>query len=246
MADSLLWLSVVGYLIASSILLYAGYWAFSIRHALFVRAYRSQALWLGFFSLYVIPHAINLDAIITVLNSPIAYFANELYYIFLAVLLFRLIDVDVGLARRSDPLLREALHWKRLRLVVWSIMAFAITSLILLSVAGILGYSTPTPIVIPLQASVYLSFLISGSLALFVAARRSRDDVFRRSLKWFGFFFLGLLASTTVYFVTSSGLFSVSPDFLGVTLGYFSAPAAYGLYRSARSLVPIGRLSTSE
>lgn len=247
MADSsLLWLGIAGSLIVTAILLYGGYWAFSIRHALFVRAFRNQALWLGFFSLYIIPHAINVDSFVMSLNSPIANFANELYYIFLAVLLFRLIDVDVGLARRSDPLLRDTLRWKQLRLVVWSIMTFSIASLIILSTADILGYRTPTSVVIPLQASVYLSFLVSGSSALFLGAKRSRDETFRRSLKWFGLFFLGLLASTMVYFLTSSGLVSISPDILNDTSVYFFAPAVYCLYRSAKSLAPMGRLSPNK
>ncbi len=233
-------------MIKAAILLYGGYWAFAIRHALFVKAYRSQALWIGFFTLYLIRFGSAVDALLASLNSPIADFANELYYIFLAVLLFRLIDVDVGLARRSDPLLRETLHWRRLRLIVWGIMTFSIVSLILLSIAAIFGYSVSPSTVIPLQASVYISFLVSGMSALFLGGRRSRDEVFRRSLKWFGLFFLALLANVMVYFVTSSGLVSVSQDVLVAASGYLFAPAAYCLYRSAKSLVPLDKLSPSQ
>ncbi len=247
MADSyLLWLNVVGYLIAAAILLYGGYWAFAIRRALFVRAYRSQAFWIGFFSLYLIPHGPSVDSVLASFNSPILYFANELYYIFLAVLLFRLIDVDVGLSRRSDPFLRRTLHWKRLRLIIWGIMTFSIVSLIILGIAGIFGPSAPTSTVIPLQASVHLSFLVSGIPALFLGARRSRDEIFRTSLKWFGLFFLVLLANVMVYFVTSSGLVSISQELVNTTSGYLFAPAAFCLYRSVKSLVPMDRLSPSK
>lgn len=239
-------MEVTGGVLGTAILLYAGYWAFEIRRALFVRSYRSQALWIGFFSLYFIFFVNRLDQYLMSTNSPIAYFVQELYYFFLAILLFRLIDVDVGLARRSDPLLREPLHWKQLRLVVWAIMAISISSLIFLSAYTIFaGFIASTTLVIGLQTSTYFSFLIPGIPAMFLGASRSRDEVFRRTLKWFGFFFLFLFVGFGAYFATASGLVNISNDVLGATQGYVLIPGAYCLYRSARSLAPLGRIPPS-
>jgi len=227
------------------ILLYAGYWAFSIRRSLFTGVYRSQAFWIGFFGVYFVPYvspAFNL-----VHSNPLVeYFVGATYYIVLAFLIFRLVDVDVQVARRSDPLLRDTLHWKRLRLVVWLVMVVsAAFALYFLAIQDLFpGLPRPGSALFLSQGGVYVPFLVTGAPALLLSANRSKDPYFRGTLMWFGLFFLGFLAIGIgyLYSTVAFGQEVISGDVLSGIGTFVFAFMAYCLYRSARSLVPLNRI----
>ncbi len=242
MADELiLSLYVIGAAIPSVILIYGAYWAFSIRHAIFTGVYRSQALWIGFFSLYFIGYVGGFDSGAHGVSLTFDLLLTA-YYVVLSLLLFRLIDVDVKVARRSDPLLRDTLRWRTLRLIVWTIIVGA--SFLVFVVAGSrdIGIAIAPLIIAVSQALVYLPMAISGVIGLTIGARRSADQTFRRSLEWFGLFFVALLFSSSSYFLVISGLVIVPTDLYNSLGGLAFIPAAYCLYRSAKSLAPLGRI----
>lgn len=235
---------VLGGLLSSTILVYAAYWALNIRRALFVPAYRRQAFWIGFFSLSSVGYVAGLD-----MGAPGPSVAYALlvvsYYLALAFLFFRLIDVDIEVARRSDPLLREPLHWRRLRLVVLAIMVPAAVGVAALEWASKTGASFPGYYFAIVQGSVFVPFLLAGVPALLLAVRRTGDLTFRRSLKWLGFYFVTLFIANMSYFLFTAGVLAVPPDLFNATGGLVAAPGAYCLYRSARSLAPLNRIASS-
>lgn len=228
---------IVVEVVVGAIFAYGAYWAFAIRRALASRDYRRQALWLGVVCLYWI--AFFPD------KNPYNALAVGFYYAFLPVMLFAWIDASVRVARRSDPLLRNTLHWSKLRLVIWAVIALATLSDILLYPANILG-NPPSGILVWLGWVPALATFVSGSPAILLSAIRSKDPTFRKSLKWFGMFlvvFLIVVVLSALTFLigtqTAVGIISVVRDFI-------LAPAAYCLYRSARSLAPVSRLQALE
>jgi hypothetical protein len=224
--------------VVGAIFAYGAYWAFAIRRALASRDYRRQALWLGVVCLYWI--ALFPDK--NIFNNTYNNLAVGFYYSFLPVLLFVWIDASVRVARRSDPLLRNTLHWNTLRLLIWAVIALATFLTIILNFENILTGNPPSGIFILPFWVAPVATLISGSPAILLSAIRSRDTTFRRSLKWFGMFIvvflIGLVLSVLAFLISSDtahGIISVVRDFI-------FAPAAYCLYRSARSLAPMDRL----
>jgi len=116
---------------------YAGYWAFSIRHALAVPLYRRQALGIGFIVLAIwtslaefagVPRSLSLR-----IYAPLTTFS----FYFLFFVIFYWIDASVLASRRSDPLLRDTLYWSKVRIPPW-IANFVIWGIPLL----IIGYAS--------------------------------------------------------------------------------------------------------
>lgn len=243
MADLLFAVFVVGAVVPSFILVYGAYWAFQIRRALFVGVYRSQALWIGFFSLYFIPYVDGGNA---GPNNLVYALLLTLYYIVLALLLFRLIDLDVRVARRSDPLLRDTLHWPKLRLVVWTLLIVGAPFLLAVTWLDYTGTFVSGQALAITQSSIYLPFLLSGVPALWLGARRSGDLTFRRNLKWMALFFVLLLVTSMAYFLETAGLLPIPLDLFNALGGITFVPAAYCLYRSAKSLAPLGHMAAPE
>lgn len=240
--EFILSLQVIGAAIPSVILIYGAYWAFAIRRAIFTGVYRSQALWIGFFSLYFIGYVSGLDN-----GAPGVSLTFDLlvtaYYVVLSLLLFRLIDVDVNVARRSDPLLRDTLRWRTLRLIIWTIIMAASFLVFIVAASRDIGIAIPPLIIAVSQALVYLPMAIPGVIGLTIGARRSADQTLRRSLEWLGLFFVALLLTSLSYFLVIGGLVTVPRDLYNSLGGLAFIPAAYCLYRSAKSLAPLGRIS---
>jgi hypothetical protein len=227
---------------------YAAFWAFTIRRVLPVKLHRNHAM------------GVVIVALGWGLLDIVDYFVNasvwEVPWIFLTlfglfIVMFYWIDSAVLSARRADPLLRDSAHWKSVRRPLWAaiviLVAFAIGS----SVAGYPGYGGI--FIIP-----FVLVGISGGLVLPIAARRSKDMVFNKHLRWFGvfsvlavgWFFLSIAATagtamnpTTLLNSPLSVANYYAIDLVNI-IGLTGA--GYCLYKSARSLAPLNRLSTEE
>ena len=134
----------IGHGIAVLIEIYAAYWAFGIRRALAVNIYRSQALGIG---LVAVSFAILVfESVIRVFIIPLTqhYSFISLVILFIVFLvLFYWIDATMISARRSDPLLRDSLHWSKLRILPWIvIVAWVIIDIFLFFFGNITAYET--------------------------------------------------------------------------------------------------------
>ena len=238
----------VGEMLPAGVCLYTAYWVFSIRKALAGRIYRGHALWIG-----VIAVLLAMAVFLTYSTNPIV---NDLFSVFFSVLfplIFAVIDSTIPVARRSDPLLRPILRWDRTRKVLWA-------EAIALAIINVLPTMAPTSFVSS-SFGLFLGnilwpvlaislFGVSGA-ALIIGARRSRDPLFRGSLKWLG----GVLGVFICIFVYDTLLSFLLPSlseyafyysYYAVPSGILSTMAAYALYRSARALAPLNRVSTAE
>jgi hypothetical protein len=218
----------------SAAIIYAAYWGFAIRRALVGRIYRNQALWLGVLSILLfltvfVPAPTTSDAVIIVLSDlPIVAFT---------LAFFAFVDSTVPVARRSDPRLRNILHWDKIRFVAWGV-------LVLVEMLGvysdIMTENTGSNDVVGLFV-----LAVIGAPPMFIAASRSMDRSLRGSLKWLGLtllFFLGILL---VAVGESAADFSDS-TYSSVPYGVVLLFIAYALYKSTRSLAPINRLPAIE
>jgi hypothetical protein len=223
---------------------YAGYWALSIRRALVGRFYRNHALWLGVVCI-VLEVGRPLDNISTD-NVPISLVLNLFLAMSLAVF-FAFIDSMVPVVRRSDPLLRSILRWNKVRIALWADLCLATVYLVLSAVDPA---PTDSGIGGAIGFPLFLLPFIVGAPALLIGAGRSRDPVLRASLKWFGGFLLLFLVSALLSFVELEVLGINANDatysFPALVFVPANVAGAYCLYRSAKSLAPIGRLTAVE
>jgi len=222
---------------------YAAYWAFNIRRALTVGVYRSHALGVGLVSLGWI--LIFFDYVIVSHSSYVLFTAVDAL---VSGAFFYFIDAAVLDGRMSDPLLRDTLHWRKIRRWVWAI--FALAAVASIYIAGYYSVQTGgtwltggNPSLVPLWVSFagvslhVLVVMITGLVALPITIMRSRDPLLRRQLWWFAGFAASLAIVGTV--PTLFGLASTSPAYtLPEFVGQFAA--AICLYKSATSLIPHG------
>jgi len=226
----------------AAVAFYGAYWAFSIRRALTSAAYRRQALLLG-----LVCVLIASSAFVTNSSNTLVYEAIVTYYAAFVLIIFAFIDSTIPVARRSDPLLRDILHWRRLRIIVWTVDAFLILLFYYLSISD--NFSTTA--VAPLAVN-YLFLLVpavAGAPALLIGALRSRDPALRSHLKWLGLtlvlFFISVAIGAIAGVSSASGVISSSsPSYslVAIVSDVFYVLAFYTLYRSARALAPINRL----
>ena len=257
-------LAAVSYIVAGVVFIYGAYWAFAIRRALVGRIYRRQALWLGalFIAALIASDAVLLpmsgNSFVTAAVSFLAYGPWP------TLVVFAFLDSTIPVLRRSDPLLRNVLSWKNLRILILLILAFSTAFGIYASIY--LPTCLPTanaPVCISSamsnsgQLEAVLWFLggyywvdaslvlALGATALLIGARRSSDAVLRRSLKWLG---VGLLCVPCLVLVSVvEGMMGAS--YYDMIYSYGIVPwnavavlLGYALYRSARSLAPLNRL----
>jgi hypothetical protein len=217
---------------------YTIYWAFNIRRSQQVKLYRNQALGMGFVAFAWI--LIFFDFIIFGTTGLFAPFS--LFFGLIMLMLFYWVDVSVLASRRSDPRLRDTLEWHKLRPYLWVLMvasivvAFSLSSYYEFFVGVEPQFMTNFPIGI-VSGIAYLPAAIpvySGIIALPIAAHRSRDRFLRRSLAWF------------VGFVAVIALLGAGLSNYGSLIFPALAFAAYFLYRSVMSLVPMKRLPPLE
>ena len=238
-------------ILASPVSFYAAYWAFSIRRALRVHLYRRQAFGVGFLVLAV--WGVLAVFIIMGLNvsTPLETLEQFAAFYFLFIVLFYWIDASVLTSRRSDPLLRDTLHWSKVRIVLWaSIIVSTLIPLVILLYAvaasdtalfdqmnnGTIGGPVISnllngvilnfPIVIPIVGLIYLPA---------ISVRSKWDRNLRRHFIWFVPSSVGLLLIFFGIPVPQSASQFLTPLVLVVM--------CYSFYRSAKALVPLNRMS---
>ncbi len=234
------------------ILAYPAYWALDIRHALAVRLYRSQALGIGLVS---IAFGV-LFAYFAIFNSlpPTSSLSSWLVVVqplmvdFVFLPTFYWVDASVLAGRRSDPLLRDTLSWSRIRRLVWALLIFFAALLIVIFYSSTYQ-SNSSALNLEVLYVVVFTPLVSGSALLPIVAGRSRDPSLRRHLRSFALFLVSLLAFTILFASFTAYFFALPSGFARLGVLVWDAPlltAAYFLYVSARSLVPLNRISTDE
>ncbi len=233
---------------------YALYWALSIRHALAVPLYRRQALGIAFI---VVAYWLTLGVFWVVPSTwPLAAYTVITNYSFysLFIILFYWIDASILASRRSDPLLRDTLYWSKIRKSIWIVVAITwFIPLAVISYAGIAGDvslmndfnsgtfpNTELYLLLRIVYNLPILVLICGIIYLPAIAIRARwDQSLRRHFIWFAPTALGLLI---LFFGIVGSLGS-----LGLYIGaLIIVITGYTLYRSAKALVPLNRLSQSE
>jgi hypothetical protein len=227
---------------------YAAYLAFRIRSALRVGLYRNQALGVVIFGTVVVVAVFFLFS--SFLSLGYLGFAAQS---FAFIALYYWIDT-IGLAgRRSDPLLRDPLHLRKARFLFWAVIlggvilnfSYAAYSVLLLGhfPGGNTTFTTfPEVLIIAFILAAFFAPPLAGAILLPVVYRRSRDMFLRRHLRWLAVLSIWLFSFLVVATGPIGGRLgnevsnAFFPDAGYVGVGYF-------LYRSARSLVPLNRLS---
>jgi len=221
---------------------YVAYWAFEIRRALAVRLYRTQALGVGLL-------AVSLPL------AQIYYTGSTLYgwppeLSFVTVLFFTLsllywTNISVRAERQSDPLLRDTLGWSRLRFLVLAIVLVTAVydsgNIVYNLLNGYAVSGTPTGFLAITFGIPALVPLVAAAVMLPAIGLRTKDPTLRKHLLWFGLF----AAFLFVFVEVLSSAFANPLDLIlvqdsGIILG------GYCLYRSARALVPLNRISADE
>lgn len=246
MVDNFAYVAYAEYFLIIFMFGYAAFWAFSIRRALSVGLYRGQASGTGLVAAIV-------AVVVTIVAGDV--FGNQfvitLSTLVLIVVVFNFVDTSVAVARRSDPFLRDTLRWTRLRKYFWGLV------LVLDAVSGLAGVVLPESALygslegIVINSTVFVVTLAIGAIAVPLSALRSGDLTLRVHFRWFGAFLIFLLLFVVVVApappinflgVTGFSLFVVA-DFEAAFVFMFMA--AYCLYRCARSLVPLNRLTVA-
>jgi len=243
-------------IVAGVILALGAYWAFTIRRVLKSKSSRSEALWLGVACIFLIPLLPTPTSTDPVIQLIIGVF----FVAALPLVLLAWIDGTIRTARRSDPLFRDTIGWSKVRFVVWGVTIVLIAAYFVLVIIETLTGTVVATVVGVLIAAPYFPVVLAGSPALLLSARRTGSAIRRTNLKWFGLFALFLLASVVTNFIMApsfagqsfpSGLFYFLA-FKGIyAIGYnvfqiLFIVATYCLYRNARSLAQLNRVSGSE
>jgi hypothetical protein len=240
MLDTLTIPSIAIAILDVGVFLYGAYWALEIRKALAIPLYRRQALWVGaigvYFALFFFTVVGRILGVVSFGMSIATSVAAGAFIYAGVVMFFAWIDSTITIARRSDPLRRNTLKWSVFRwffgffVVVGTLLAFVFNA------AYALTFAQATPLYGPIGG-----ILLFGAIALLLSGKRSGDLVLRKHLKWFGLF-------TGILWITSAAEGThplqqafTNPIVQAVSYSLF-AVSAYFLYRSAKSLVPIGRL----
>ena len=225
-----LWLLVV------ALFSYAAYWAFITRRVLIHHLYRRQASWVVGMGLYFV-------VLSSFLTFAIFYNLNSLYVDILGgvvigsgfVVIFAWMDSTIRVAHLSDPLSRDTLRWSKLRYFLGLVTIGGAVGSVFTAINS--GFS---------QVAPFGGALFIGAIALLVSARRSGDITLKKHLVWTGLctFFLWLGSQAEMPLARVPLLVELN---LSQAITYvFVAAGAYSLYRSAKSLVPLGHLSASE
>ena len=224
--------------LVTAFFLYSAYWALAIRRVLQTGLYRRQALWLAGIGIYFGALGGFLTPVLTLqLNTLEINVLGGSFLAFGSILEFLWIDTTVRIARRSDPRLRDTLRWSKLRYLFWIITIFGAAGAIALSATQ--GVSAAGPYGGTLSGTLFF-----GAIALFLSAKRSGDSVLRRHLTWAA---LAIFFTWVVSQATNPLFHAVTDPYIVQSMIYpLVAAAAYSLYRSAKSLIPLGRLTSAD
>jgi len=151
------------------------------------------------------------------------------------IVIFAWMDSTIRVARLSDPLFRDTLRWSKLRyLLGFGTVGGAIASVIS---AIMSGFS---------QVAPFGGALFLGAFALLISASRSGDITLKKHLTWTGLCTFFLWLGSQVQMPLSRIQFLVQLNLPDVITYVFVAAGAYSLYRSAKSLVPLGHVSIAD
>ncbi len=227
-------------IVPAVIALYASYWAFEIRKSMANPLRRNLTLWQGATGVIL-----AASAILTYSNNAVIYALIVVFYNVAFIVLFAFFDSLVKVARRSDPLLRNIIHWEKTRYLGWIgvglIDVFNTLSVVLPSTQANLAGELAT-FFIPIP-------LVIGGAGILVGSTRIKDPLLKGNLKWLG---LVLVFSILVDIVSLvEGLegfsnFQVYYSYPALLGAPFWILAGYCLYRAARSLAPISHFSLEE
>lgn len=223
-------IAIMGLVPCFAILLYTIYWALDIRRVFAVDLYRSQALGMGLASLAV---AITQSGVtvFSYLGGALSSVLQIAFPYFAVMAVFYWTDASMRTGRRTDPLLRDTLHWRKLRLILIPVLVILFALGFVFSSNPTFSYLFPVPVIVS---------LLTSAIVLPVMGSRSRYEPFRKQLRWFGFFALSIVVVTVGIggiLIGSPLLLSLLVEDLGVVIG------GYCLFRSARSLAPLNRLT---
>ena len=228
-------------LVNIGLFLYTGYISLAIRGALSVRLFRQRALWVaaigGYFAVFFVFVAalaylgtVDPD-VVRILTGVLAYAGGLAFFVW--------IDSTIRVARRSDPLKRDGLHWSLLRWFLGFLVIVGTYFGLIFNVSSV-AFVQATPLYGPVGLTLLL-----GGIALLRSATRSNDITLRQHLKWFGVFAILAWATTIVesdVFVKGLGADQGVLQAISYAVFVFSA---YSLNRSARSLVPLSSMPAS-
>ena len=247
MSDSLSVLPTITELVTIGVFLYTTYWAFTIRRVIPIPLFRRQALWVGVVGAYFagIVSFTQLYGVYNTTNALINFIGSFLFFIgFIVIVAW--VDVTIRIARKTDPLRRDTFHWMRLRTFVWAILLLVQVFVFSLALPLVAQNQSPSGLVLLPSLLAIIAVAVTTGPALLLSGSRSKDKTLRTHLKWFGLFVVSLFSTVIAGF--SFYLTQVEiPPALGFVVGFTPfVLAAYCLYRSARSLVPIGHLPLAE
>lgn len=220
----------IAWLLVAALFLYSAYWAFVIRRVLMHRLYKRQALWVGSMALYFVALSSFLTVVIEYNINVLA--VNIFGGLLIAsgfVVLFLWIDSTVRVARRSDPLYRDTFRWSKLRYFLGIVTAFGAFDAVFNAIGSGLAAAAP-----------FGGALLFGAIALLLTGSRSGDPTLKTHLKWTGLCIFLLWLSSQLVDVLSNVLSDA--DLAQAITFSLVAIGAYALYRSAKSLAPIGHL----
>ena len=220
------------WLLVSGLFSYAAYWAFTIRRVLVHRLYRRQASWVLGMGVYFV-------ALSSFLTLAIFYSVNTLYVNILGgtligsgfIVIFAWMDSTIRVARLSDPLSRDTLRWSRLRYFLAVVTVGGAAGSVITAMKS--GFS---------QVAPFGGVLFFGALALLISATRSGDITLKKHLIWTGLCTFFLWLASQLEMPLSNIQLLVQLNLPEVITYAFVAAGAYSLYRSAKSLVPLGHL----
>jgi hypothetical protein len=222
--------------------------ALILRQAITGRLRRNQALGIGltaaalgwFSSIFIQPPILGSGA------SPGASLGGDVFFFSFFLLpwpiFFYWVDSSTLNTKRSDPLLRDILHWSTVRKWVWGIIIAMLFIFVLVDfvAVGLFGDLSSNFIVNVLSVISIFTLVgipfVTGLILLPIATRRSRDPTMRLHFKWFAYFvgFLGL-GAVALGLEIISGIMLPAWQILWAVSGFF-------LYRSASSLVVVSQL----
>jgi hypothetical protein len=226
--------------VVAIVFLYGTYWAFEIRRALASPIRRNMALWQGFLGVIVA----GAEFLTYSNNFAISVVLVIYYSVFFAVI-FAYFDSLVKVARRSDPLLRNIIHWEKTRYVGW-------IGVVLIAVFNILSVS-PSAALANLAGDLVTVFILIpvavGGAGILVGSTRIRDPILKGNLKWLGLALVFVILDDVANLLESlAGLsnYEIYYSYWGLISFVFVMLAAYCFYRAARSLAPISQFPPAE
>jgi len=224
---------------------YSVYWALDLRRLLSAPLYRNQALGAGLVSTAFA--SLNC-AIYGGQNTSLVGNLQLIVIGYTFLITFYWVDSSVLAARKTDPLYRDTLHWRKVRLAVWPVIfvtALALPGLSIVYPSSLLQGEGVTWLFVILVFTPIIGAFGSGLILLPIAGRRSRDEALRKNLEWFGLF-----GASFILFAILN-ILSPGESEPGGGLAFFFLVLAfvagsYCLYRSTKSLAPLNRLPSKK